>query len=65
MRDLDIEKGSQRAGETEMTLERNRCLRMKKKKKRKRGSGTETENKRGDGSRKSDLSPCHKLFAAF
>lgn len=31
MRDLDIEKGSQRAGETEMTLERNRCLRMKKK----------------------------------
>lgn len=30
MRDLDVEKGSQRAGETEMTLERNRCLRMEK-----------------------------------
>lgn len=30
MRDLDIEKGSQRAGETEMTLERNRCPRMEK-----------------------------------
>ena len=49
MRDLDIEKGSQKAGKTKMTLERNKLLKIKKKKKGSAGQGQRRRIKGGMG----------------
>lgn len=40
---FDIEEGSKRARETEMTLVKNRCLRIRQKRK----AGSEIKNKEG------------------